>query len=124
MFDVRRFPILFIDVSSTPFTLSLMDHSPGFLKLVQEAQPRVHEITIEQAKQMLAALAAVQRKLLQQSEHVGARFADEARAIHLRESAARSIHGRATRAQTESLLDEGIAVAPLPFPVIEPGQEN
>lgn len=32
-----------------------MDHSPGFLKLVQEAQPRVHEITIEQAKQILAA---------------------------------------------------------------------
>lgn len=32
-----------------------MDHSPGFLKLVQEAQPRVKEITIEQAKQILAA---------------------------------------------------------------------
>ena len=32
-----------------------MDHSPGFLKLVQEAQPRVHEISIEQAKQILAA---------------------------------------------------------------------
>jgi len=32
-----------------------MDHSPGFLKLVQEAQPRVNEITIDQAKQMLAA---------------------------------------------------------------------
>lgn len=31
-----------------------MDHSPGFLKLVKEAQPRVQEITIEQARQMLA----------------------------------------------------------------------
>lgn len=32
-----------------------MDHSPGFLKLVQEAQPRVQEITVEQAKRIMAA---------------------------------------------------------------------
>jgi len=32
-----------------------MDHSPGFLKLVNEAQPRVHEISLEDAKQILAA---------------------------------------------------------------------
>ncbi|HEY1170529.1 MAG TPA: rhodanese-like domain-containing protein [Verrucomicrobiae bacterium] len=32
-----------------------MDHSPGFLKLVQEAQPRVQEITVDEAKRMLAA---------------------------------------------------------------------
>lgn len=32
-----------------------MDHSPGFLKVVQEAQPRVREITIEEAKARLAA---------------------------------------------------------------------
>lgn len=31
-----------------------MDHSPGFLKLVNEARPRVNEITIEQARQKLA----------------------------------------------------------------------
>ena len=78
----------------------------------------------ETAKRMLAAVAAAQRTLLAQSEHVGTRFADEARAIHLGEAQARAIHGRATRAQTESLLDDGIAVAPLPFPVIEPGEEN
>ena len=32
-----------------------MDHSPGFLKLVNEARPRVKEITIEQAHQRLKA---------------------------------------------------------------------
>ncbi len=31
-----------------------MDHSPGFLKLVNEARPRVNEITIEQARARLA----------------------------------------------------------------------
>ncbi|HEY3931103.1 MAG TPA: rhodanese-like domain-containing protein [Verrucomicrobiae bacterium] len=31
-----------------------MDHSPGFLKLVADAQTRVHEISIEQARARLA----------------------------------------------------------------------
>jgi hypothetical protein len=78
----------------------------------------------EMVKQMLAAAAVVQRRLLAGSESVGDRFAEEARAIHLGESDARSIHGRATRAEAESLIEEGIAVAPLPFPVVEPGEEN
>ena len=31
-----------------------MDHSPGFLKLVNEARPCVKEITVEQARERLA----------------------------------------------------------------------
>jgi rhodanese-related sulfurtransferase len=30
-----------------------MDHSPGFLKMVNEAKPRVNEVTIEQARERL-----------------------------------------------------------------------
>jgi hypothetical protein len=78
----------------------------------------------EGVKKMLAAAAAMQKKMLEGSEAVGARFADEARAIHLGEAAARAIHGSATAEQAESLIDEGIPVAPLPFPVPEPGAEN
>ncbi|MDB5692540.1 MAG: hypothetical protein JWO81_1603 [Alphaproteobacteria bacterium] len=75
-------------------------------------------------KAMLAAAAAVQKKMLEGSEAVGDRFADEARAIHLGEAEARAIHGRATREQAEGLADDGIPVAPLPFPVADPGTEN
>lgn len=81
-------------------------------------------ISDPEAKQMLAAMAAMQRKLLARSEHVGTRFAAEARSIQLGEAEARAIHGQATRAEAEALREEGIPVAPLPFPVIEPGQEN
>jgi hypothetical protein len=77
-----------------------------------------------EVKAMLAAAAALQRKMLETSEAVGDRFADEARAIHLGEADARAIHGRATRAEAESLVEDGIPVAPLPFPVAEPGTEN
>ena len=78
----------------------------------------------ESVKAMLAAAAAVQRKLLEGSESVGTRFAEEARAIHLGEAPRRSIHGRATRDEATSLAEEGVPVAPLPFPVAEPGEEN
>jgi hypothetical protein len=75
-------------------------------------------------KAMLAAAAAMQKSLIEKSEAVGDRFADEARAIHLGEADARAIHGRATAAEAASLVEEGIPVAPLPFPITDPGTEN
>ena len=75
-------------------------------------------------KKMMAEMAALQSQMLENSEHVGDRFPDEARAIHLGEAEARAIHGRATPADAQSLADDGIPVAPLPFPVPEPGEEN
>ena len=77
-----------------------------------------------QMKALLGAMAEAQKKVLETSEHVGPRFADEARAIHLGEAEARAIHGRATPAQADALREEGIPVAPLPFPVIEPDEAN
>ncbi|MET1111787.1 MAG: DUF1178 family protein [Allosphingosinicella sp.] len=78
----------------------------------------------EAVKAMLAAAAALQKTMLAGSEGVGDRFADEARAIHLGESNRRAIHGEATRAEAESLIEEGVPIAPLPFPVVPPGEEN
>jgi hypothetical protein len=75
-------------------------------------------------KAALAEMARLQRKQLEKSDFVGARFPDEARAIHLGEAEARAIHGRATRADAESLIEDGIPVSPLLFPVVEPGEEN
>jgi hypothetical protein len=89
-----------------------------------EAAPNLFSSDPETVKQMLGALAAMQRKLVEGSDWVGDRFASEARAIHLGEADARSIHGRATREQAESLAEDGIPVAPLLFPVTAPGEEN
>ncbi|HEX6377214.1 MAG TPA: DUF1178 family protein [Allosphingosinicella sp.] len=77
-----------------------------------------------EAKARLAAGAALQQRLLAGSEAVGERFADEARAIHLGDAEARAIHGRATREEAAGLIDDGVPIAPLPFPVVEPGEEN
>lgn len=77
-----------------------------------------------EVKTMLATMAALQKKMLESADYVGTRFADEARAIHLGETEARPIYGKATDAETRSLAEEGIEVAALPFPLVAPGEEN
>jgi hypothetical protein len=72
----------------------------------------------------LSQLAAIQAKMLENSEWVGDRFADEARAIHLGEADVRAVHGNATAAEAKSLMEEGVPVAPLPLPVLPPNQVN
>lgn len=75
-------------------------------------------------KAMLTAMAEAQGRMLAQSDYVGDRFAAEARAMHEGDSDQRSIHGTATPAQARSLVEDGITVAPLPFPVRPPGTEH
>ena len=82
------------------------------------------EPTPEKMKAMLSEMAALQKKQLENSSFVGERFPDEARAIHLGESEARAIHGRASRADAQGLIEDGIPVSPLLFPVPERGEEN
>ena len=86
--------------------------------------PHASSADPEAVKAMLAAVAAMQKKLLENSSYVGSRFAAEARAIHEGASEARPIHGQASRAEAEALAEDGIEVTPLPFPVAEPNQEN
>jgi hypothetical protein len=80
--------------------------------------------TPEQAKAMMRALATAQAKALEGSEHVGRRFATEARAIHDGVAEARPIHGQATLAEAKALAADGVPVAPLPLPVREPARDN
>ncbi|MDR1969521.1 MAG: DUF1178 family protein [Burkholderiaceae bacterium] len=64
-----------------------------------------------------AAWLRMVRQVMARTEDVGERFAEEARRIHYGEADERAIRGQATRQQTEALLEEGIAVMPLPIPV-------
>ena len=73
-----------------------------------------------EAVKIMQAMAAMQAEALKTSRWVGDKFADDARAIHYGEKEAEPIHGQTTMEQAEELLDEGIAVAPLPFPVAPP----
>ena len=77
-----------------------------------------------EAREMMRALAKMQSEALARSRWVGESFAEDARAMHYGEREAESIHGQATVEEAKELLEEGIAVAPLPFPVAPPGKAN
>lgn len=64
-----------------------------------------------------AAWMELARKIAANTEDVGNRFADEARRMHHGETEERAIRGQATPDEAAQLLDEGIAVLPLPLPV-------
>lgn len=77
-----------------------------------------------EALKMMQAMAVMQAKALEQSHWVGDRFASESRAMHYGESEPQAIHGQATVKEAMELLEEGIEVAPLPFPLAPPGETN
>jgi hypothetical protein len=82
------------------------------------------ETSASAMKAMLRALAEAQKKALEGSDYVGKHFADEARAIHEGDSEERPIHGQATPEEAKALIEDGVRVAPLPFPVRPPGHDN
>lgn len=69
-----------------------------------------------------SAWMAVARRIMADTDDVGERFAEEARKIHYGETKERGIRGQASRAQAESLIEEGIAVLPFPMPDALKGQ--
>ena len=77
-----------------------------------------------EAKDAIATLAAVQARLLSNSEWVGADLPETARAMHLGEMEQRPVHGQASPDEARSLIDEGVSILPLPLPVVPPGQVN
>ncbi|MEY4056787.1 MAG: hypothetical protein RL519_2122 [Pseudomonadota bacterium] len=77
-----------------------------------------------EAVAVMETLARMQAEALKQSRWVGEDFAEQSRAIHYGEREAEPIHGKATLEEAKELLEEGVAVMPLPFPVVPPDQAN
>ncbi len=72
----------------------------------------------------LQSLAEAQAKALVDSKWVGDHFAEQSRAMHYGERPPETIHGQATPDEALALFEEGIPVAPLPFPVAPPEDLN
>ena len=72
-------------------------------------------------RELRAALIALRRTVDAQTDDVGVKFPEVARAMHTGEAPERAIRGRASPAEAKALVEEGIAVLPLP-PL--PGEAN
>ena len=72
----------------------------------------------------LAVLAKAQAEALKNSTWVGDKFAEETRKMHYGERDEAPIHGQASLAEAKALIEEGVPVAPLPFPIAPPEKLN
>jgi hypothetical protein len=72
----------------------------------------------------LKKLAAAQADMLRNSQWVGDKFAETARAMHSGEIEPAAVHGQARLDEVKALAEEGVPVAPLPLPIVPPGQVN
>jgi hypothetical protein len=75
-------------------------------KMVAAPDPRLQA--------MMTMMREMRKHVEANAEHVGDRFAEEARKIHYGETEKRGIYGVATPADAKSLIEEGIEVHPLP----------
>src|SRR5689334_24975421 len=76
--------------------------------------PMAPRVPRKSADGSFGKIAALQAEMLRDSRWVGDEFADTARAMHSGEIEKAQVHGNATLADAKALIDDGIAVAPLP----------
>ena len=77
-----------------------------------------------ETKKLLAAMANAQEKMLEGSQWVGRKFDNQARAMDAGEIEKSTIHGEVTAKEAHALMEDGVAVMPLPFPIIPPEKRN
>jgi hypothetical protein len=68
-----------------------------------------------QAAEIMRELAELRRKIEENCDYVGDRFAEEARKIHYGEAKHRDIYGEATAEEAAQLSEEGIAFSRIPW---------
>jgi hypothetical protein len=73
------------------------------------------KIDVAQTAEAMRLWRRVQNHIEKNFDHVGPRFAEEARKIHHGEVEKRSIYGEATKAEAKELRDEGIDVNQIPW---------
>lgn len=89
-----------------------------------EGAPVANREMPAEVQQAMEKLAQAQSKALKGSTFVGEDFAKQSREMHYGERDEAPIHGQATLKEAKALVDEGVPVAPLPFPVAPPEKLN
>lgn len=85
--------------------------------LVRGADAPARSSRLAEIREAMAEAARRARDYVEKNfDYVGDRFPEEARRIHYGETKPRDIYGEATGAEVKELVDEGVAIAPLPAP--------
>jgi hypothetical protein len=94
--------------------------APGEALVPEAAAPEAPETSAPvamvspQEREFRAKLKELRDHLVQNADHVGTKFPEEARKMHYGETEYRSIYGEASPEEAKALVEEGIEVHPLP----------
>jgi len=80
-----------------------------------DQQQQMAALARHMPKELREALLKVRAEVEKNCEHVGDKFADEARKIHYGESDKRGIYGETSEEEAEALAEEGIEFGRLPW---------
>ena len=90
--------------------------APALVSRAKPADAKIPVALLDERQQKLRAIArAVRAEIEKNSEDVGGKFPEVARAIHDGDAPQRSIRGRASLEEARALIEDGIGVLPLPF---------
>ncbi|MFC7052132.1 DUF1178 family protein [Hansschlegelia quercus] len=81
----------------------------------KEVAAPTSEVALGSDLRLREMLREIKRHVTATSEDVGERFPEVARQMHAEEVEQRAIRGRATADEAKALIEEGIAVQPLPI---------
>ena len=80
-----------------------------------EQQQQMAALAKHMPKELREALLKVRAEVEKNCEHVGDKFAEEARKIHYGESDKRGIYGQTSEEEAEALAEEGIEFGRMPW---------
>ncbi|MEM6414051.1 MAG: DUF1178 family protein [Pseudomonadota bacterium] len=83
-------------------------------------QARVAEVQAAMAEAASKARDYVEKNF----DYVGNKFPEEARKIHYGETEKRAVYGEASPKEAKALVDEGVAIAPVPGAPTPPDKKN
>ena len=84
-------------------------------KTATPPQPAAQPVTNAPDPDVAEAISKIRDHVEKNSDYVGDRFADEARAMHEGDAPHRSIHGQANAEEAKKLIEDGVPALPLPF---------
>ena len=88
---------------------------PAPVPVAQVPENPLAKMPPELREKVIGAMKEWRDNVVSKSEHVGPRFAEEARKIHFQEAEERPIYGEASPEEVQELLEDGVECAPLPI---------
>lgn len=112
------------EVSKAPMAPAVPKKGSQRTEPAAPRQPVANAPMPREMAEALQRIAQAQAEALKSSTWVGDSFAEVSRAMHYGERDEAPVHGEVTAEEAKALLEEGVPVAPILFPVAPPDKLN